>query len=281
MPIEPRDSVLFREIVHDEAGIALDADKDYLLELRLEPLAHDLGMSGIPELADRLRNGGDQRLQLQVAEALATNETLFFRDFHPFELLRKTVIPSIIDRISGDSPIRIWSVGCASGQEPYSIAMLLHEHFPDLANGKIDISAGDLSPTMIERAQRGSYSQLEVNRGLPVQYLVRYFHKSGEEFRIDDTIRRMVRFDQFNLIDVSPAQAAFDIVFLRNVLIYFDVPTKQAVLEKMRRAMKPDGHLFLGHAETTLNLHEAFERNEIGRAAYYRLQNYCTTSGQD
>ena len=122
MSIETRDSVLFREIIHDQAGIALDADKDYLLELRLETLVHDLGISGITELADRLRIGGDQRLELQVAEALATNETLFFRDFHPFELLRNIVIPSMIDRISGDNPIRIWSVGCASGQEPYSIA---------------------------------------------------------------------------------------------------------------------------------------------------------------
>jgi chemotaxis protein methyltransferase CheR len=206
---------------------------------------------------------------------MTTNETSFFRDTHPFDALRKHVLVDMLARRAAEKRLSIWCGACSTGQEPYTIALILREHFADRTDRtgwKIDILATDLSTDVLVRAREGRYSQLEVNRGLPAPLLVKHFERHGTEWRIKDDIRRLVEFRQLNLIDPIWAVGAADIVFLRNVLIYFDVPTKKAILRKVRGIMRRDGYLFLGGAETTLNIDDEFVRQSFERAGCYRLK---------
>jgi chemotaxis protein methyltransferase CheR len=204
-----------------------------------------------------------------VVEAMTTNESSFFRDLKPFDQLRDFVLPELMKgRGGGKRTLRIWSAACSSGQEPYSLAMLLSEHKERLAGWQIEIVATDLSTEILEKAQTGIYTQFEVQRGLPIQLLVKYFHQEGERWRIDPAIAAMVRFRSLNLLEDFTHLGRFDVVFLRNVLIYFDQPTKTAVLDRMSRILNPDGFLYLGGAETIIGITEKFQAAPDQRGVY-------------
>lgn len=271
MSIDERDFGVIAELVRQRAGIVLEPSKAYLVDARLAPVArrHDLG--SIASLVELLRRGRTTSLVDEVVDAMTTNETSFFRDVHPFTALQKQVIPELLERRADRRELLIWSAACSSGQEPYSIALLLREHFAEaLADWSVRILATDLSTDMLTRAQAGCFSQLEVNRGLPAGMLVRHFTRDGTQWRINEDVRAMVEFRALNLAGPWPVLPSFDIVFLRNVLIYFDLTTKQHVLARVRRTLRPDGYLFLGTAETTLNVDPAFQRVPLSGVTCYR-----------
>lgn len=260
-----------RELVRRHSAIVLEADKDYLIETRLTPLARQAGFASLEALIAALRaNSATSTLRNQVVEAITTHETSFFRDFHPFEALKTTVLPELLAKRSS-SNVTIWCAACSSGQEPFSIAMLVREHFPILRN-RVRIIATDLSGAILARAKEGLYSQIEVNRGLPAVLLTRYFQRQGLQWRIRPEIRQMVEFRQNNLAESWPPIPPLDIVFMRNVLIYFDLGTKKAILARIRGVLKSSGYLFLGSSETTLNLDAAFEPISMGKSVCYKLR---------
>jgi chemotaxis protein methyltransferase CheR len=272
MPLNNADFDFICKLVRDRSAIVLDAGKEYLVESRLLPLARSEGCASLQDLVLRLRTQSTNGLQQKVIEAMTTNETSFFRDLHPFEALKKVLLPELMRKREGERRLNFWCGASSSGQEPYTIAILLREHFPTLANWSVQFLATDLSVEMVERARAGRYSQLEVNRGMPAPLLVKYFQRHGVEWRVKDELRKMVEFRPMNLVESWGAMPELDIIFLRNVLIYFDVPTKKAVLGKIRRVLRPDGYLFLGAAETTLNLDDGFERMQFDKAGCYRLR---------
>jgi chemotaxis protein methyltransferase CheR len=206
-----------------------------------------------------------------VIEAMTTNETSFYRDLHPFDALRKTVLPDLFQRRAAERRLNIWCGACSTGQEPYTVALILREHFSAFAAWSIKIIATDLSTEVLARSRLGCYSQLEVNRGLPAPLLLKYFHRHGTEWQLKDEVRDLVEFRQLNLLEASLGLPSLDIVFLRNVLIYFDVPTKKSILQKVRQSLRSDGYFFMGGAETTLNLDDAFHRLAFDRSSCYRL----------
>jgi chemotaxis protein methyltransferase CheR len=208
----------------------------------------------------------------ELIEAMAITETFFFRDGYPFEVLRQTVLPELVRRRADVRALNIWSAACSSGQEPYSVALLLQHHFPALSGWNIRLIASDLSAGMLERARRGRYSALEVSRGLPPELLGTYFQKQEDGWQIRDDLRRMVEFCPINLGGAWPALPPLDLVLLRNVLIYFDVPTRQQVLDRVRRVLRPDGYVVLGGAETTHNLDDGFLPVSFGQTSFYRLR---------
>ncbi|HVY70817.1 MAG TPA: protein-glutamate O-methyltransferase CheR [Verrucomicrobiae bacterium] len=271
MAVTPADFEYISRLAHREAAIVLEAGKEYLVETRLLPLAQAEGFSSLPALVDKLRSEARiNGLHHKVIDALTTNETSFFRDYHPFEALRRSILPAILEQRASARRLTIWSGACSAGQEPYTIAMLLLEHFPQLASWTVSIVATDLSPTMLKTAELGSYSQFEVNRGLPASYLVKYFTKQGERWHIKDEVKKMISFRPMNLIQSWPVMPPLDLVFLRNVMIYFDVPTKKAILKKIGNCLLPHGCLFLGAAETTSNLDPSYQPTPFGKTVVYR-----------
>ncbi len=262
-----------RALVRRHSAIVLESSKEYLVEARLSPLARAEGLGSIAELVARLRSGRDPALLRKVIDAMTTNETLFFRDVHPFEALRTTILPELLAKRAAVKHLRVWSAACSTGQEPYTIGMLLRDGFPELATWRIDIIATDLSSEVLAKARQGVFGQIEVNRGLPAKLMVKYFTKQGVEWKLDDGIRSMVDFREMNLAERWPAMGQFDVVFLRNVLIYFDAETKKAILGRVRTVLRPDGFLFLGAAETTMNLDDGYERVQIGKSGGYRMKS--------
>jgi chemotaxis protein methyltransferase CheR len=252
--------------IYRQSGIVLDGDKHYLLESRLMPVARAAKLATLDELCTRLRMKVDAALEQKVIEALTTNETLFFRDMAPFDALRQRLIPELLAK--RPAKLSIWSAAASSGQEAYSIAMLLKELGTE---GKpVDILGTDLSEQILDRAREAKYVQFEVNRGLPAPYLVKYFKREGLDWQLKDDIRSMVRFRRFDLRQPMAALGKFDIVFCRNVLIYFDVETKIKILNQILTVLNPGGYLLLGGAETTLNLQGSFERVPVGATVVYR-----------
>jgi chemotaxis protein methyltransferase CheR len=259
MAISLPDFTYIADLARRRAAIVLEPGKEYLVESRLTPIAQKEGHAGLAEFIARLRTGPESGpMHSRVVDALTTNETFFFRDHHPFEALRKSVLPPLIQARANLRRLTIWCAACSTGQEPYSIAMMLREHFPQLASWKVNILATDISPRVLDQARKGVYSQIEVNRGLPAIYLVKHFTQNGGGWMVRDEIRKSVEFRELNLIQSWGSLPVFDVVFIRNVLIYFDVPTKQAILRNIRRNMAPDGQLFLGTAETAINLDAGF-----------------------
>ncbi|HMF49838.1 MAG TPA: protein-glutamate O-methyltransferase CheR [Candidatus Saccharimonadales bacterium] len=271
MAISDAEFHYIKDFIYQQAAIDLEPGKAYLVESRLQPIARREGFASLSDMIAKLRAQPANGLNWLVVEAMTTNETYFFRDVHPFELLKTKVLPELIKRRAAQRQINIWCAAASSGQEPYSIMMLLREHFPELSTWKINFTATDISNQMLNRCREGFYSQLEVNRGLPVTLLVKYFEKISTEWKIRDDLRRAIDFRQLNLAQPWPALATMDIVFIRNVLIYFDVATKKPILARVRRLMSPDGYMFLGGAETTLNLDESFKRVQVNNSAYYQL----------
>ena len=265
--------VWLRRLLKKRSGVVLDPEKSYLAEMRLATLAHAEGFGSMADLLDSLRTEEEWGLlHRKVVDAMMVTETSFFRDLYTFQALRTAILPQLIERRAADRTLHIWCAACASGQEPYSIAMLIRDHFPQLLNWNLRLIGSDVSETMLTRARAGIYSQIEVNRGLPAPLLVRHFEQRGDDWRVRDPIRRMVEYRDINLSSTLPALPPMDIVLLRNVLIYFDGFTRRAVLESVARCLRPDGTLILGGGEATVNLDRAFEAAAIGRAVTYRLR---------
>ncbi|MBD2337024.1 protein-glutamate O-methyltransferase CheR [Calothrix sp. FACHB-156] len=272
MSVSATDFDFLRDLVYRHSAVVLSADKTYLAELYLQPITASLGLATIGDLVNYLRNQPFSVTHTQVIEALVTNETSFFRDIYPFEALQKFVLPELIKKRAIERSLNIWCAACSHGQEPYSIAMLIREHFPLLANWPVKLIASDFSSKALTKARQGRYNQLEIHRGLPQNLRDRYFHKLDNDWQIHDEIIKMVDFHQINLVKPWPSLPKSDVIFLRNVLIYFDIPTKKALLKKIKQQLSSDGYLFLGNAETTINLDTSFERLQLEKSICYRLQ---------
>jgi chemotaxis protein methyltransferase CheR len=261
-----------RDLIRESSAIVVDQTKSYLITTRLAPVMKRHGLASLADLVARLRSSTLGPLRDEVIDAMTTNETLWFRDSHPFDALRTSVLPEVLERRATERDLVIWSAACSSGQEPYTIAMLLREHFPQLFNWTVRLMATDLSGEMLGRAAAGVYSQTEMNRGMPAAMLVKYFERVGAEWRVIAPIRSMVEFRTINLARPWPYVPTADVVFLRNVLIYFDTETKRAILDRVRGVLRPGGALFLGAAETTLGIHNGFVPQRHGTATVYRSQ---------
>lgn len=270
MGMTPYEFNYIRALVQDQAALILEAGKEYLVEFRLHPLARRQGFQTLARMIDHLRSEAVGDLHRQVVEAMTTNETSFFRDARVFEMLKDTILPLLVARRTAEQSLNIWCAACSGGQEPYSLAMLLREHFPALNGWKVTLMASDLSREMLAQARAGRYSQLEVNRGLPATHLVKYFRQRGSVWEIRTDIRQMVEFREMNLIDPWPALPRMDVVLIRNVLIYFDLDAKRRVLDRVRRVLDPNGYVILGGAETAANLHDSFECASFGGTSCFR-----------
>ena len=264
----PHDYDFIRKLVRERSGLVLSADKQYLVESRLLPVARKAALVSLSDLVRRLKEPNAQALAVEVVEAMMTNESFFFRDKLPFEHFRETIIPSLIAARASQRRIRLWCAAASTGQEPYSLAMCLKEMARQVAGWRIDILATDISNEVLEKAKAGIYSQFEVQRGLPIQLLVKYFAQIGETWQIAPEIRAMVQYRPFNLLNDFAGLGMFDVVFCRNVLIYFDQPTKVGVLNRIARMLEPDGFLVLGAAETVVGLTEAFKPMNDKRGLY-------------
>jgi chemotaxis protein methyltransferase CheR len=270
MSINADDFEFVRTMVRTQAGIILEPGKEYLVESRLLPLAKREGFESIAELVGKVRGPLGIGLSPKIVDAMTTNETTFFRDVEPFEVLRKFVLPELIEKNKLTRRLSIWYAASSTGQEPYSVSMLIREHFPQLLSWDLQQLATDISPSVLARAREGLYGQVEINRGLPANYLVRYFSKQGNQWQLKESVRKMVRFEELNLIRPWPPMPNADIVMIRNVMIYFDVEAKKQILARIRRVLRPNGYLFLGGAETTMNLDDSFVRQQYERAGCYR-----------
>jgi chemotaxis protein methyltransferase CheR len=245
-------------ILKQRSGLVLAPEKAYLLESRLMPVARKFGFTGLPDLIVSVRKERPEDLLRDITEAMTTNESLFFRDMKPFDQFRNLVIPKLAEARKPTRKIRVWSAAASSGQEPYSIAIILSEMQSLLSGWDLEIVATDISVEMLNRARSGLYTQFEVQRGLPIATLVKYFKQVGEKWRLDAGVRSMVKFKEFNLLDDPGSLGKFDIVFCRNVLIYFDQQTKSEVLARISNTMPKDGVLYLGGAETVLGITDKF-----------------------
>jgi chemotaxis protein methyltransferase CheR len=259
-------------LLRERCALVLEPGKEYLIKSRLTPLAQRHGLGAIGQLLDRLREPASSGLVTEVVEAMVTTETSFFRDIHPFETLKKTVLPKLIELRRAQRQLNIWCAASSSGQEPYSIAILLQEYFPDLASWRINLSATDISQEMLTRSRAGRYSQVEVNRGLPTPLLLKWFRQEAGSWQLDEQIRGMVSFTPLNLAQPWPAMPRWDLIFLRNVMIYFDIDTKKAILGRVSRVLSSQGYLLLGGAETTLNLDDSFQRIESLKSGFYQIK---------
>ena len=271
MALDSHEYDYVRDLVRTRSAIQLDASKDYLIDTRLARLAHTENYSSVNELVAQARR--DAAVSKRLVEAMTTNETSWMRDAHPFEALRDHMLPDLIEARRSTRRLSIWSMACSSGQEPYSISMVMRDAFPELSTWNVRILGTDLSTEMVARSKAGSYSQLETNRGMPARFLTRFMTRQGTQFVVNDEARKGVEFRQMNLVETWPTLGQMDVVFLRNVLIYFDAETRRRIFAHLRRVMAPDGWLVLGGAETALNVDDHFERVNLGRSAAYRLRS--------
>jgi chemotaxis protein methyltransferase CheR len=265
--VTPPDYEYLRKLLKDRSGLDLSADKQYLIESRLLPLARKSGLAGISELVQKMK-GGSAPIVAQVVEAMTTNETFFFRDKVPFDHFRDSIVPEILQARASRKSIRIWCAAGSTGQEPYSLAMCLKDMGAVFAGWRIEILATDLSQEVLEKSRAGIYSQFEVQRGLPIQMLVKYFKQTGELWQINPDIRAMVQHRQLNLLHDFSQLGIFDVIFCRNVLIYFDQDTKINIFNRLAKTSEPDGFLVLGAAETVVGLTDAFKPFPERRGLY-------------
>jgi chemotaxis protein methyltransferase CheR len=264
--VTPLDYEFLRKLLKERSGLDLSSDKQYLVESRLIPLARKAGLPGIAELVQKIKAGAEA-LTSDVVEAMTTNETFFFRDKIPFDHLRETILPQLMQARASRHSLRIWCAASSTGQEPYSIAMCVKE-FVSLAGWRVEIVATDLSQEVLEKSRAGIYSQFEVQRGLPIQMLVKYFSQVGELWQLNADIRAMVQHRQLNLLHDFSHLGTFDVIFCRNVLIYFDQDTKAGIFERLARLIEPDGFLTLGAAESVVGISEAFKPYPDRRGLY-------------
>jgi chemotaxis protein methyltransferase CheR len=253
----PQDFDFLRKLLKQRSGLVLSAEKQYLAESRLLPIARKRGMTGLHDLIGKLQGSGETALTVKVVEAMTTNETFFFRDRIPFEQFRDVMLPALLVARAREKRLRIWCAAASTGQEPYSLAMELKRLRGALEGWRLDIVATDLCGDVLERAKAGVYSQFEVQRGLPIALLVKHFTQIGEQWQISLELRSMVQFRPLNLLNDFSTLGKFDIVFCRNVLIYFDQEIKADVLNRVARQIPADGFLVLGAAETVVGLTQA------------------------
>jgi chemotaxis protein methyltransferase CheR len=261
------DYEFLRKLLRERSGLDLSSDKQYLVESRLIPLARRVGLSGIAELVAKIKTGSEA-VTSEVVEAMTTNETFFFRDKIPFDHLRQTILPALLEARAHRRSLRIWCAASSSGQEPYSIAMCLKENAAALAGWRVEILATDISQGVLEKAKAGIFSQFEVQRGLPIQMLVKHFTQTGELWQLNADIRAMVQHRQLNLLQDFSHLGRFDVIFCRNVLIYFDSETKGRVFNRLAKAIEPDGVLALGAAESVVGITEVFKPYPERRGLY-------------
>jgi chemotaxis protein methyltransferase CheR len=266
--VTPLDYDFLRKLLKDRSGLTLSADKQYLVESRLLPVARKIGLSTLAELVQKLKAPAVEALIVNVVEAMTTNESFFFRDKIPFDHFNQTIMPALIAARGKQRRIRIWCAAASTGQEPYSLAICLKQMADKIAGWRIEIVGTDLSLEVLEKAKAGTYSQFEVQRGLPIQMLVKYFKQVGEMWQIAPEIRAMVQYRPFNLLHDLSSLGTFDLVFCRNVLIYFDQDTKIAVLDRIARQTEADGYLVLGAAETVVGLTDGFKPVPDRRGLY-------------
>jgi chemotaxis protein methyltransferase CheR len=264
--VTPMDYEFLRKLLRERSGLDLSSDKQYLVESRLIPLARRVGLAGIPELVQKIKSGSET-LTSEVVEAMTTNETFFFRDKIPFEHLRETVFPALTLARASRRSLRIWCAASSTGQEPYSIAMCVKE-FAGLSGWRVEIVATDLSQGVLEKSRAGIFSQFEVQRGLPIQMLVKHFTQVGELWQLSADIRAMVQHRQLNLLQDFSHLGTFDLIFCRNVLIYFDQDTKVSIFDRLAKVIEPDGVLALGAAESVVGISDAFKPCPDRRGLY-------------
>jgi chemotaxis protein methyltransferase CheR len=265
--MKPDDFDFLAKLLKERSGLVLGKDKSYLLESRLMPVARKRGYKGLDELVAQLRKR-DEALAADVTDAMTTNESFFFRDSKPFDQFRDVVLPNLLKTRATKKSFRIWCAAASSGQEPYSLAMILKENAAKLAGWRTEIVGTDLSREILQKARAGLYSQFEVQRGLPIQFLVKYFKKRDDQWEVDPAIRAMVQYKEWNLLQDVRALGTFDVVFCRNVLIYFDQQTKGVVLDNIAKQLTDDGVLYLGGAETVLGISERFKPIAGQRGVY-------------
>ena len=270
MTLSQAEFAFVSQLVRREASIVLAPGKEYLVEARLIPVARAVGAAGVTEFLADLQRRPNPAYQRKIIDALTTNETSWFRDREPFAALTDVVLPELVKSRSAARKIRLWSAASSSGQEAYSLAITLQEALPP--GWTYEIMGTDISTEMVRRAETGEYSQVEVNRGLPASQLVQYFERAGAHWRVTQPLRRNVSFRLMNLTAPLPAMPPYDVIFLRNVLIYFDVATKRSVLQNVAKLLRPDGWLFLGAAETTIGIDDNYERVAAGRTSAYRVR---------
>jgi len=266
--VTPLDYEFLRKLLKERSGLDLSPDKQYLVESRLVPLARKAGLNGITELAQRMKTGGAEPLIAEVVEAMTTNETFFFRDKTPFDHLKDTMLPALLQARAARRSLRVWCAASSTGQEPYSIAMCLKELGAAIAGWRIDIVGTDLSQGVLEKSRAGIFSQFEVQRGLPIQLLVKHFVQVGDMWQLNADIRSMVQHRQLNLLQDFGHLGAFDIIFCRNVLIYFDQDTKANIFERLSKVVEPDGFMVLGAAESVVGISDAFKPYPDRRGLY-------------
>jgi chemotaxis protein methyltransferase CheR len=271
MTLSQAEFAFVSQLVRREASIVLAPGKEYLVEARLIPVARAVGSPSVTEFLADLQRRPNPQYQRKIIDALTTNETSWFRDREPFTALTDVVLPELVKSRAATRKVRIWSAASSSGQEAYSLAITLSETLPP--GWSYDIMGTDISTEMVKRAEAAEYSQVEVNRGLPAAQLVQYFERAGAHWRITPGLRRNVSFKLMNLTAPLPSMPPFDVIFLRNVLIYFDVATKKSVLRNVARLLRPDGWLFLGAAETTIGIDDNYERVAAGRTSAYKVRS--------
>jgi chemotaxis protein methyltransferase CheR len=271
MTIAAADFAYVRELVHRRSAIFLEDGKEYLVEARLLAIAQASGEESLGRLIFRLRGSPEGSLHKQVVEAMTTNETSWFRDHHPYNALESSILPDLLRRRARARRLTIWSAATASGQEAYSIAMVLHDLPAADPTWDLRVLATDLSEEMVCRTKAGRYSQLEINRGLPAAKLVRHFTRAGTEWQVNEALRRMVEVRQLNLAAPFPPLPPVDVVFLRHVLIYFKPDTRRQIFHQVRRVLQPDGYLVLGGADAAPDM-DAFERVQLDKTTVYRIR---------
>lgn len=269
MPLAAPDIEFLKKLIAERSGNVISSNQDYLLESRLAPVARAAGLDDIQALVAELRKRPGSTLPERIAEAMTINETSFFRDMAPFDALKRSVLPALIQKRAASKSLSIWCGASSSGQEPYSIAMILRE-FHELSTWNVKVLATDLSDEMVKRTTDGIYSQFEVNRGLPAQELVRSFERKGTQWQAKPELRKLIEARRMNLTSAWPFMSQYDVVFLRNVLIYFDQPSKERILTRIHKVLRPDGYLFLGGGETLITLNVPFLREPIGKTVCFR-----------
>jgi chemotaxis protein methyltransferase CheR len=270
--VTPLDYEYLRKLLRERSGLVLAPEKQYLIESRLMPVARRADCASITDLVRRLREPDSEPLKVEITEAMTINESFFFRDKIPFDRFRDTVLPALLTARAHTKRFRIWCAAASTGQEPYSLAMMLKSVQEKFSDWRIEILATDISNDVLKKARTGIYSQFEVQRGLPIQMLMQYFEQVGEQWRLSEAIRKMVQFRQLNLIADFASLGTFDVVFCRNVLIYFDQATKVGVLDRIYRQLAPDGFLLMGAAETVVGLTDIFVPLAEKRGLYVRAE---------
>lgn len=253
------DFEMMRELLLRRSGLVVTPDKVYLLESRLTPLARRIGLDGLDQLVDKIRTEKDEKLIIEVVDAMTTNESFFFRDKNPFDAMENSILPALHKARADRKSLRIWCAAASSGQEPYSIGLIMKEKWEMWKDWRIEIIGTDISAKILDKARRGQYSQFEVQRGLPVQMMIKYFEQKGDLWELSEDVRSMVQYRELNLLETFDGMGKFDVIFCRNVLIYFDTDNKAAVLDRMYEHLAPDGSVFLGAAETVLGITDRFK----------------------